>query len=151
MKIVAKNKKAFHDYELFDRYEAGIVLTGDEVKSIRAGHISLTESFAVVTGNEIFLINFYISPYSQAYSKAEKDTRKSRKLLLHKREISKLIGDVSKKGMTIVPLKIYITERRLIKVEIATAKHKKAIGKKRELKERDIKRQTEREIKQRVR
>ncbi|MFH1644576.1 MAG: SsrA-binding protein SmpB [bacterium] len=150
MKIVATNKKAFHDYEILDKYEAGIVLTGDEVKSVRAGHISLSESFATVHGSEIFLINFYIAPYSKAYSKAEKNTRRSRKLLLHKREISKLIGDVSKKGVTIVPLKIYITEKSLIKVEIATAKHKKAIGKKRELKERDIKRQTEREIKQRL-
>lgn len=151
MKIITKNKKAFYDYEIKDRYEAGIVLTGDEVKSIRAGSVSLSDSFATFHDDELFLINCYIAPYSHAYSRAEKESRKSRKLLLHKREVNKLIGDVSKKGETIVPLKMYFNPRGFIKIEIATAKHKKAIGKKRVLKERDIKRETEREIKGRLR
>lgn len=151
MKIIATNKKAFHDYEIKDRYEAGIVLIGDEVKSIRAGSISLADSFATFHDNELFLINCHIPTYSHSYSKVERNSRKSRKLLLRKREINKLIGDVSKKGVTIVPLKMYFNSKGYIKVEIATAKHKNVASKKRELKERDIKRETEREIKGRLR
>jgi len=150
MKIITTNKKAFHDYEILDRYEAGIVLTGDEVKSVRAGSVSLVDSFATVHGNEINLINCYIAPYSHAYAKAEKQSRRTRKLLLHRREINKLIGDVSRKGVTIIPLKMYISSKGFVKVEIGTAKHKSAVSKKRELKERDIKREVEREMKIKV-
>ena len=151
MKLITTNKKVFHDYEVKDKYEAGIVLTGDEVKSIRAGNVSLADSFATFHDNELFLINCHIPPYSHSYLKNEKNSRKSRKLLLHKKEISRLIGDVSKKGVTIVPLKMYFNAKGYIKVEIATAKHKNVASKKRELKERDIKRETEREIKGKLR
>ncbi len=145
MKLIVKNKKAFFNYEIFDTYEAGIVLTGGEVKSIRAGHISLDESFANVHQGEVFLVNCHIAPYSHEYEKKD-SSRRSRKLLLHKREIDKIMGDVSRKGYTLVPLRMYFS-RGNIKVEIGMGKHKKAAGKKRELKERDIKRETEREIK----
>ena len=149
MKLIAKNKRAFHDYEITYTVEAGIVLTGDEVKSLRKGDVSLADSFATVHDNEIMLINCYIAPYSHAYTKVDK-TRRSRKLLLHRREIDKLIGDVSKKGLTLIPLKLYFSSKGLVKVEIGVAKSKKKTQKKRELRERDIKRQAEREVKVRI-
>jgi len=148
MKVIAQNKKAFHDYEIIDRLETGIVLTGDEVKSLRAGHSNLTGAFATVHNGELFMINAHISPYDKAYNKKEEDAaRRSRKLLLHAKELSRLIGDMSRKGITLVPLRLYLNDRNLIKVDLGICKHKKAAGKKAELKERDIKRQTAREIK----
>jgi len=147
MKIVAQNKKAFHDYDILERLEAGIVLTGDEVKSLRAGRVSLIGSFATVKRGELFLTNCTINLYSHAYSKDEDMATRSRKLLLNKRELSKIIGDVSKKGVTIVPLKVYFNKKNIVKVEIGICKHKKAAGKKQALKERDIKRQTAKELK----
>ncbi len=148
MKIISTNKKAFHNYEISQTYEAGIALTGDEVKSLRQGNVSLVDSFATLHEGEITLLNLYIAPYSHAYSKVDK-TRRTRKLLLHKREIHKLVGEVSKKGMTLVPLKIYFNAKGYVKVEIGVGKHKKAHSKKEELKERDIRRETERELKYR--
>lgn len=147
MKVLAQNKKAFFDYEILEKLEAGVVLTGDEVKSIRAGHVSLNGSFASVKQGELFLTNCTITPYSKAYIKKEGEATRARKLLLKKREVEKLIGDVSKKGITIVPLRIYLNERNFIKVELGVAKHKKAAGKKETIKERDIARQTRRELK----
>lgn len=146
MKIIAKNKRAFFDYEIKYTVEAGIALTGDEVKSLRQGNVSLVDSFATVHDGEINLINCYIAPYSHAYNK-EDTTRRSRKLLLHRREIDKLIGDISRKGLTLIPLKLYFSKKGLVKVELGVAKHKKKVSKKRELKEKDIKRETEREMK----
>ena len=149
MKIISTNKKAYHDYDILETLEAGIVLSGDEVKSIRAGHVTLKEAYATIHDSEIMLINCNITPYSHAYGKKPGAERRTRKLLLHKKEITKLIGAVSKKGLTLIPLKIYVNNRGLIKLEIGIAKHKKAAGKKRELKERDIKREMEREVKSR--
>ena len=146
MKIIARNKKAFHDYDILDRLEAGIVLTGDEVKALRAGHVSLVGSFATVHDNELFLINCMITPYSHAYAKGDERARRSRKLLLRRRELNKLMGDIARKGITIVPLKLYFNDKGKVKVEIGIAKHKKAYGIKQELKERDIERQTRREL-----
>ncbi len=147
MKIVAQNKKAYHDYEILDTIEAGIVLTGGEVKSLRAGHVSLIGAFATFHRGELFLINCRISPYEKAYVKDESLATRRRKLLLHKRQLDRLIGDVSRKGITIVPLRIYFNKRSKVKVELGIGKHKKAPSKKKELKERDIKRQTRRELK----
>ena len=146
MKIIAQNKKAFHDYDILDRIEAGIVLTGDEVKALRAGHVSLVGAFATMHQNEIMLINCNITPYSHAYSKGDEHARRSRKLLLHKREILRLIADIARKGVTVVPLKIYFNEKGKVKIDLGIAKHKKAHGIKQELKERDIARQTRREL-----
>ncbi|MFC1894799.1 SsrA-binding protein SmpB [Candidatus Dependentiae bacterium] len=148
MKIITKNKKAFYNYEVKDTFEAGIQLTGDEVKSLRQGNISLADAFATIHDGELFLLNCYIAPYSHAFSKAD-TTRRSRRLLVHRKELHKLIGDISKKGLTIVPLKIYFGNRGFIKVELGLAKHKKAASKKRELREKDIKREAQREIKYR--
>ncbi len=147
MKVIAQNKKAFHDYEILERWEAGIVLSGDEVKSIRAGHISLVGSYATIHNKEIFLLNANISPYSHAYEKTEEQARRSRKLLLNKRELNKLIMEIARKGITVVPLKVYISDKGRVKVEIGLAKYKKAHGIKEELKERDIQRETRRELK----
>jgi SsrA-binding protein len=146
MKVVAQNKKAFFDYEILDRMEAGIVLRGDEVKSLRAGNASLIGSFATVHDGQLFLLNCNITPYSQAFQPKKDDATRSRKLLLNKREINRLIGDISRKGITIIPLKIYFNDRNLVKVELGLAKHKKAANKKESIKERDIKRETSREL-----
>jgi len=146
MKIIIKNKKAFFDYEVLDKIEAGIVLTGDEVKSLRAGHVNLAGAFANVHQGEIFMVNCHITPYDKAYKKDEDMAKRSRKLLLHKREINKLVGDISRKGLTVIPLLIYFKNSK-VKVELGLCKHRKASGKKQLLKERDIKRETSREMK----
>lgn len=147
MKTVAQNKKAFHDYEVLDRIEVGIVLTGDEVKSLRAGQASLAGSFAHVKQSELFLVNGHITLYDKAYIKGEELVRRSRKLLLHRRELNKLIAMISQKGVTLVPLSIYFNDRNIAKVDLGVCKHKNAPSRKKELKERDITRQTRREMK----
>lgn len=147
MKIVATNKKAFFDYEVLEKMEAGIVLKGDEVKSLRAGHCSLIGAFATFHKGELFLLNANITTYKHAYQKDDLETTVSRKLLLHKRELMRLIGDISRKGITIIPLKIYFNDKSKVKVELGICKHKKAPDKKQAIKERDIKRETQREIK----
>jgi SsrA-binding protein len=146
MKVVAQNKKAFFDYEILERLEAGIVLTGDEVKSLRAGKVSLIGSFATVHDGQLFLLNCNITPYTQAFQAKKEDATRSRKLLLNRKEINRLIGDISRKGVTIVALKIYFNDRNFAKVELGIAKHKKAANKKETIKERDIKRETSREL-----
>ena len=148
MKIIAQNKKAFHEYDILDTVEAGIVLRGDEVKSLREGRVSLIGSFATIHQGELFLINCNIHGYERAYDKTADPTR-SRKLLLHRREIGRLVGDISRQGITVVPLKLYFNERNKVKVALGIAKAKKAAGKKQELKERDIARQTRRELSER--
>ena len=148
MKIIVQNKKALFDYEIDYTIEAGIVLTGDEVKSIRAGKVSLNGAFATVKDNELYLLNGNISLYSFAYDKNEDHATRSRKLLLSRKQINKLIGEVSRKGMTILPLKIYLNGKGLVKVEIGIGKHRKLHDKRDLLKERDVERQTRREIKQ---
>lgn len=150
MKIIATNKRAFHDYEILETMEAGIVLQGDEVKSVRAKQVSLTDAFATVHQGAITLLNCHIAPYSHAYTKAD-TSRQTRKLLLHKKEINQLIGAISRRGLTIIPLKMYLNDRGFVKLELGIAKHKKAVDKKQELRERDIKRETAREVKSRVR
>lgn len=146
MKIIAQNKKAFHDYDIQERLETGIVLTGDEVKSLRAGHASLIGSFATVAKNELNLLNLNITPYSHAYTKSDEYSKRSRKLLVHRRELNRIIGDVSRKGITLIPLKIYFNEKGLVKVDLGLAKHKKSHEKKADIKERDIARQTRSEL-----
>lgn len=147
MKLIAQNRKAFFDYDILSTIEAGIVLTGDEVKSLRAGHVQLVGSYATVHEHELFLINCHISLYDKAYLQNKDLVTRSRKLLVHKRELNRIIGDISTKGITIIPLRLYFNEKNKIKVELGLAKHKKAAGKKQSLKEKDIKRQTDRELK----
>lgn len=147
MKIITQNKKALFDYEIFERIEAGIELTGDEVKSLRQGKVSLVGAFATIHDGQLWLINCSITPYERAYIKSDALISRSRKLLLHRREIDKIIGDISKKGITVIPLKLYFNSKNLVKVELGIGKHKKAIGKKQAIKERDIDRQVQRELK----
>lgn len=151
MKIIANNKRAFFDYHIIDTLEAGIALTGDEVKSLRKNSANLSDAFAIPQGSEMVLLNCYIAPYSNAYIKHDESTRRTRKLLLNKREILKLIGDVSRKGLTIVPLKLYFSDKGYVKVEIGVAKHKNLFNKKQALKERDLDRESSRAVKDRMR
>jgi len=149
MKIITTNKRAYHDYEILETMQAGIVLIGDEVKSIRAKNVSLNDAFATIHDGQLTLLNCHIAAYSHAFSKND-STRKSRILLMNKREINKLVGAISRKGLTLIPLKLYLNDRGYVKLELGLAKHKKKIDKKQELKERDIKRETQRETKFRL-
>ncbi|MCM8804739.1 MAG: SsrA-binding protein [Candidatus Omnitrophica bacterium] len=143
MKI--ENKKAYYDYEIIEKTESGIVLKGSEVKSIRDGKISFKDSYAKVENGEIYLYNFYIAPYPCSLEKL--NPVRKRKLLLKKNEIKRLEKKVSEKGLTIVPLSVYFNNRGLAKMEIALVKGKKLFDKRRELKEKEIKRQLERKMK----
>jgi len=151
MNIIATNKKAFHDYSILETYEAGVALKGDEVKSVRNKQVTINESFATVHDGQIWLLNCFIGSYSHAYDKKVVDERQRRKLLLKKQEINKLIGSISRKGLTLIPLKMYINDRGYVKVELGLASHKKKAEKKELLRERDIARETRRELKQRNR
>lgn len=146
---VAKNRKAFHDYEIVESYEAGIVLQGTEVKSIREGRINLKDSYAHVKGGELWLENCHISPYPQGNIYNHEPMR-ARKLLLHKRQISKLAGDVTRKGMTLVPLSVYFLDGR-VKVEIAVARGKKSYDKREAEKRKAVERDVRMEVKRRLR
>ncbi len=144
IKIISVNKKARFNYEINDVYEAGIVLEGSEVKSIRAGHISLIESFVFIRNNEVFLKNAYIKPYenSSAYTP---DSKRTRKLLLKKQEILKLKHKLDAMGYTIIPLKVYI-KNNLVKIEIGLGKGKKLYDKRETIKKRTIERDIARHI-----
>ena len=143
MKIIANNKKAFHDFFLSDLTEAGIALEGAEVKSVRGGGASLLDSFVQVKNGEMLLKNAYIKPYEKA-TVFKEDERRSRKLLLHKSEIQKFERAVKEKGVTIVPTKIYIDTNGKVKVEIGIGKGKKLFDKRETMKEKVIKRDIER-------
>lgn len=144
-KLIAQNKKAYHDYFIEETYETGIVLVGTEVKSIRQGSCSVKESFIRIQDGEAFIFNMHINPYDKG-NIFNKDPLRIRKLLLHKREISKIVGEVSIKGMTIVPLKVYI-KGSLVKVEIGLARGKKNYDKRQDIANKDVRRQTERDFK----
>lgn len=147
MKIIATNKKAYHHYNLLDKFECGIALTGPEVKSLRNAQASFTDSFAHVDKEEIFLYNLYIGPYEQAsYNNAE--TTRTRKLLLHKREIERLNGLMSRTGLTLIPTKLYFNNRGFVKVELAVAEGKKLYDKRQDIKKAQIKREIARAVKQ---
>ncbi|WP_419770690.1 MAG: SsrA-binding protein SmpB [Candidatus Marinarcus sp.] len=141
--LVFKNKKAFHDYFILDTYEAGIELQGSEVKAIRDGRVNLKDSHVRIIRNEVFLLNMHISHLSTAHTTYRPDERRSRKLLMHKKEINKLFEKVSKEGMTIVPLKLYFNARNLVKVQIATAQGKKLHDKREDLKAKTMQRETQ--------
>ena len=146
MKIVCNNPNASYLYFLLDKYEAGIVLSGDEIKAVRAGHMSIKESFVSVKNGEVFLKNAYIEQYSNAFDSVRKKSneRKDRKLLLHKTEISKLDKAIAQEGLTIVPIKAYF-DGSYLKLTIAVAKGKKTYDKRESIKEKDIARKISRE------
>ena len=146
-KIIAQNKKAFHDYAIEERFEAGIVLKGTEIKSIRAGRVNLKDSFARIEKGEVFLYNMHISPYEQG-NRYNHDPLRTRKLLLHKSEINKLIGKTKESGYSLIPLKIYI-KNGFAKVELALAKGKKKYDKREDLKKKAAQREIERAFRER--
>lgn len=133
------NRKARHDYEILETYEAGIVLKGTEVKALREGRANIKDSYAKIRNGEIFLINSHISPYSYG-NVNNHDPERERKLLMHKREIMKLLGKVKERGYTLVPLSIYFDKNNRAKVELALAKGKSKYDKREAIKKRDEKR-----------
>lgn len=145
VKLIANNKKARHDYFIEDTYEAGIVLHGTEVKSLRQGHCSIKESFVRVEKGEVFIYGMHINPYEKG-NIFNKDPLRPKKLMLHKSEINKLIGKINEKGLTLVPLQVYF-KGALVKVEIALARGKKLFDKRQDIAKRDLKREHEREFK----
>jgi SsrA-binding protein len=148
-KLIAENRRARHDYHLLDRFEAGLALTGTEVKSLREGRASLQRAFGDVRGGELWLVGAHIPEYAQG-NIANHDPDRDRKLLLHKREISSLIGKVQERGLTLVPTRLYWRNGRA-KVELALARGKEARDKRRDIADRDARRQIERALKGRVR
>jgi SsrA-binding protein len=147
LKVVATNRKARHNYYLLDTYEAGIVLKGSEIKSIRGGQISLAQAYVTTDGQEAWLMNAHIAPYNEA-SRFNHDPVRPRKLLLHASEIRKLSEKVSQKGATIVPLRVYLKDG-LAKIEIALAKGKKHYDKRAEIAKRDAQRELDRQYRRR--
>lgn len=147
-KAVVTNRKAYHDYFIEEKFEAGMVLQGTEVKSLRDGRANLQDSYASVKDGEVFLHNCHISPYSHG-NIMNHDPVRVRKLLLHKKEIDKLLGKTQQKGLTLVPLRIYFTRRGHAKIELGLAKGKKLYDRRETIKAREAGREVERAIKDR--
>lgn len=147
VKVIATNRKARHEYSFLDTYEAGLVLQGSEIKSIRAGRVSLQEGFVLFEDGEAWLVNVHIAPYDPAH-RQNHEPRRKRKLLLHRREIQRLQAGTQEKGFTVVPIRLYLKEGRA-KVEIALAKGKRQYDKRQAIAKRDSKRQIERAVKER--
>lgn len=145
VKLIANNKKAYHDYFIEDKYEAGISLAGTEVKSLRQGKCSIKESFIRIEKGEIFIYGMHVSPYEKG-NIFNKDPLRVRKLLLHKYEINKMAGKIAEKGYTLVPLQVYF-KGSLVKVEIGLARGKKLYDKRQDIAKKDQKREMEREFK----
>ena len=145
VKLIANNKKAYHDYFILETYEAGISLAGTEVKSMRMGKCSIKESFIRIENGEVFVYGMHISPYEKG-NIFNKDPLRVRKLLLHRQEINKLLGKMKEKGMTLVPLKVYL-KGSLVKVEIGLARGKKLYDKRDSIAKKDQRREAERDFK----
>ena len=144
-KMIANNKKAYHDYFILDTYEAGIALAGTEVKSLRMGKCSIKESLIRIEDGEVFIYGMHISPYEKG-NIFNRDPLRVKKLLLHKGEINKLVGKIAEKGYTLVPLKVYF-KGSLVKVEIGLAKGKKLYDKRADIAKKDMRREAEKEFK----
>ena len=145
LKLVANNKKAYHDYFIEEKYEAGLVLHGTEVKSLRMGKCSIKESFVRIEKGEVFIYGMHVSPYEKG-NIFNRDPLRVKKLLLHKGEINKLVGKIAEKGFTLVPLKVYF-KGSLVKVEIGLAKGKKLYDKRADIAKKDMRREAEKEFK----
>ena len=146
MKILAENRVARHEYFIDDTYEAGISLDGGEVKSVRAGSVNLRDSFCVIKNAEVFIKNMHVAVHDKSGAFNTSDSKRDRRLLLHKSEIRRLIGKVNEKGYTLVPLKIYL-KQSLIKVEVGLCKGKHTYDKKQSIKERDLDRSARKDVK----
>lgn len=150
IKVIAKNRRAFHEYEILSTYEAGIVLTGTEVCSLRENNCQLTDCFALIRKGEVWLNNLHIAPYSHG-NLANPDPDRKRKLLLHRNQIRELERKTQEQGMALVPIKIYFDQNSRVKLELAIARGKKLYDKRAAMAERDSKREIERAMKQRYR
>lgn len=144
IKVIATNRRATHDYVIEDRFEAGLILTGTEIKSIRAGRVNLREGYVQPQGDELWLVNIHIAPYQEA-GRFGHEPRRARKLLLHRRQINRLISRVQERGYTIVPLRLYLKRGRA-KVEIGLAKGKRQYDKRQDIAKRESQRRIERAI-----
>ncbi|MBV8223087.1 MAG: SsrA-binding protein SmpB [Candidatus Eremiobacteraeota bacterium] len=142
-KLIASNRRAFHDYKIEDRMEAGLVLTGTEVKSLRANGASLVDGYVRLKGHEAYLINVHIPPYEQGTFFSQHQPRRDRKLLLHARELKRLIGTLQEKGLTLLPLRLYF-KRGLVKAELGLARGKKLYDKRESIKKREAQREAAR-------
>lgn len=147
-KNIATNRKALHEYAVEERFEAGIVLTGTEVKSIREGGLSLADSYATIKRGEVWLLNVHIKPYSHG-NRENADPDRPRKLLMHRREIRVLIGKLKESGLTLIPLSVYFSPDNIVKVELALARGKKLYDKRADIAKRDSARDVERALKAR--
>ncbi len=145
-KTICLNRQATHEYFILERYEAGIVLDGGEVKSLRLGNVNLKDSFCIMQNNELVIKNMHIAVYDKAGAFNVKDARRDRKLLLHREEIVKINAKITQKGLTLIPLKLYF-KQALIKMELGLCQGKHTYDKKRSLMEKDIKRENERQLK----
>lgn len=145
IKLIANNKKAYFDYFIEDKYEAGISLSGTEVKSLRTGKCSIKEAYVKIDGGEVYICGMHISPYEKG-NIFNKDPLRTRKLLLHKSEINKLLGKIAQQGYTIAPLQVYL-KGRLVKVEIGLAKGKKLYDKRQDIAKKDQRREAEKDFK----
>lgn len=145
IKIISQNKRAYHDYSVEDSLEAGLVLLGTEVKSLREGKVNLKDSYVIIKDNEAFLLNCHISPYSHGYI-TNHDPLRTRKLLLHKQEIRRLKGLLTQKGYSLIPLKVYFKDSHA-KIEVGIAKGKKLYEKREKIKEKEVKREIEKAVK----
>jgi len=149
MPDLATNQRAFFDYQIQEKFEAGLILTGQEVKSIKSGNVSLKGSYVTIKDNEAYLINAHVLPYKMAGLIPHYNPTRSRKLLLHKKELKSLIGKLKQKGITLVPLRIY-TKHGKIKLEFGIGIGKKKFDKRETIKKRDVQRQIERALKQKI-
>ncbi|ADY57470.1 SsrA-binding protein [Syntrophobotulus glycolicus DSM 8271] len=147
IKVIAENRKARHDYFIEETYEAGVILTGTEIKSIRGGRVNLKDSYAEIKNREVWLLNTHISPYEKG-NRFNHDPLRKRKLLLNKREIIKLSAKVQQQGMTLVPIKIYLSHG-LAKIELGLCKGKKNYDKRDDMADKDAKREIERTLRER--
>lgn len=148
-KVIVTNRKARRDYEVLDTLEAGIALQGTEVKSVRAGQINMGDAYAAIEGGEAWLLQMHINPYDQA-NQFNHDPLRKRKLLLHKRQIQRLLGKVQEKGLTLVPLSVYLLDNR-VKVELGVCRGKRTFDKREDVARRAAKREMERAVKERTR
>lgn len=145
--LTFKNKKAFHDFEILETFEAGVVLEGSEVKAARDGRVNLKDSFVRIIKDEIFVLNMHITHLSTAHTTYRPNERRDRKLLLHRKEIDKLYTKVTKDGITIVPLKLYFNSKNMLKMQIASARGKKLHDKRDALKQKTLERESKQALK----
>ncbi|RXJ88581.1 SsrA-binding protein [Arcobacter sp. CECT 8983] len=145
--LTFKNKKAYHDYEILDTLEAGIELQGSEVKAIREGRVNLKDSHVRIIKNEVYALNIHITHLSTAHTTFRPDERRSRKLLLHRKEINKLYEKVTKDGFTLIPTKLYFNHKNMVKIQVAVARGKKLHDKREDLKQKTLKREAQQALK----